>query len=149
MYIFALSQLQGVEWGWPGRREPDDEHSPASSSFILYFYLCWYPCIVYFVRDSASEFGAMGSTSFLGFSYPNLPLVFLNLLFLGSCLIFFSQVLGLSLGLFYFYRYFSVPYFGLACDHGNSFLCLEEVRTDFNVKTTTTRTTIISIGESV
>ena len=21
---------------------------------------------------------------------------------------------------------FSVPYFGLACDHGNSFLCLEE-----------------------
>ena len=28
--IFALSQPQGVEWGWPGRREPDDEHSPAS-----------------------------------------------------------------------------------------------------------------------
>ena len=27
-----------------------------------------------------------------------------------------------SLSLFYF----SVPYFGLACDHGNSFLCLEE-----------------------
>ena len=32
-----FSQLQGVEWrvlsvewGWPGRREPDDEHSPAS-----------------------------------------------------------------------------------------------------------------------
>ena len=25
--------------------------------------------------------------------------------------------------LFYFI-YFSVPYFGLACDHGNSFLCL-------------------------
>ena len=25
-----------------------------------------------------------------------------------------------------FYRYFSGPYFGLACDHGNSFLCLEE-----------------------
>ena len=68
----------------------------------------------------------MGSTSFLGFYYPNLFLVFLNLLFLGTCIIFFSQVLGLSLGLFYFYRYFSVPYFGLACDHGNSFLCLEE-----------------------
>ena len=40
-------------------------------------------------------------------------------------------------------------YFGLACDHGNSFLCLEEleregywkeVRTVFNVKTTTTTT---------
>ena len=64
----------------------------------------------------------MGSTSFLGFSYPNLLLVFLNPLFLGTCIIFFSQVLGLSLGL----RYFSVPYFGLACDHGNSFLRLEE-----------------------
>ena len=68
----------------------------------------------------------MGSTSFLGFSYPNLLLVFLNLLFLGTCIIFLSQVLGLSLGLFYFYRYFSVLNFGLACDHGNSFLCLEE-----------------------
>ena len=45
----------------------------------------------------------MGSTSFLGFSYPNLLLVFLNLLFLGTCIIYFlSQVLGLSLGLFYF-----------------------------------------------
>ena len=72
----------------------------ASSSFI--FYLYWYSyIIVYFVCDSASEFGAMGSTSFLGFS-PNLLLVFLNLLFLGTCIIFFSQVLGLSLGLFYF-----------------------------------------------
>ena len=29
-FVFALSQLRGVEWGWPGRREPDDEHSPAS-----------------------------------------------------------------------------------------------------------------------
>ena len=29
---------------------------------------------------------------------------------------FFSQRLGLSLGLFYFYRYVSVPYFVLACD---------------------------------
>ena len=43
----------------------------------------------------------MGSTSFLGFSYPNLLLVFLNLLFLGTCIIFLSQVLGLSLGLFF------------------------------------------------
>ena len=86
----------------------------------------------------------MGSTSFLGFCCPNLLLlVFLNLLFLGTCIIFFSQVLGLSLGLFFFF-FFSVPYFGLACDHGNSFLCLEEeeregywieVRTVFNVKT--------------
>ena len=70
----------------------------------------------------------MSSTSFLGFSYPNLLLVFLNLLFLGTCIIFLSQVLGLSLGLFLnsFFRYFSVPYFGLACDHGNSFICPEE-----------------------
>ena len=38
------------------------------------------PGIVYFVCDSASEFEAMGSTSFLGCSYPNLVvLVFLNL----------------------------------------------------------------------
>ena len=95
----------------------------ASPSFI--FYLYWYSYIGYFVCDSASEFGAMGSTSFWGFSYPNLLLVFPNLLLLGTRIIFLSQVLGLSLGLFFF-RYFSVPYFGLACDHGNSFLCPEE-----------------------
>ena len=41
----------------------------ASSSFILFFYLLyWYSYIVYFVCAPASEFGAMGSTSFLGFS---------------------------------------------------------------------------------
>ena len=71
---------------------------------------------VYFVCDSASEFGAMGSTSFLGFSCPNLLLVFLNLLFLGtSIIIFFSQVLGLSQFFFLFFFVFfcfSVPYFG-------------------------------------
>ena len=69
---------------------------------FFFFYQHWYSYIlVYFVCDSASEFGAMGSTSFVGFSYPNLLLVFPNLLFLGICVIFFSQVLGLSLGLFY------------------------------------------------
>ena len=53
----------------------------------------------------------MGSTSFLGFSYPNLLLVFLNLLFLGTCIIFFSQELGLSLFFFgFFSHYFSVQY---------------------------------------
>ena len=72
----------------------------ASSSFI--FYLYWYSYIGYFVCDSASEFGAMGSTSFWGFSYLNLLLVFPNLLLLGTCIIFLSQVLGLSLGLFFF-----------------------------------------------
>ena len=72
----------------------------------------------------------MGSTtSFLGFSCLNL-LLFLNLLFLGTCIIFFSQVFTASVGTFsgslLFIFYFSVPYFGLACDHGNSSLCLEE-----------------------
>ena len=52
-----------------------------------------------FCCDSASEFGAMGSTSFLGFSCPNLLLVFLNLLFLGTCIICFSLVLGLGYSL--------------------------------------------------
>ena len=90
----------------------------ASSSFI--FYLYWYSYIVYFVCDSASEFGAMGSTSFLGFSYPNLLLVF----FLNLYHIFLASV-GTFSGSFLFY-YFSVPYFGLACGHGHSFLYLEE-----------------------
>ena len=45
----------------------------------------------------------MGSTSFLGFFYPNLLLVFLNLLFFRNLYHIFSQeVLGLYLGLFYF-----------------------------------------------
>ena len=38
----------------------------------------------------------------------------------------FLASVGLSLGLFLFLPYFSVPYFRLACDHGNSFLYLEE-----------------------
>ena len=77
-FVFALSQLQGVEWGWPGRREPDDEHSPASwgggDSFLFVYFI--FTCIsipiyvVYFVCDSASEFGAMGSTSFFGVFLP-------------------------------------------------------------------------------
>ena len=96
----------------------------ASSLFV--FYLYWYSYIGYFVCDSASEFGAMGSTSFLGFPYPNLLLVFLNLLFLGTCFTFLSQVLRLSLGLFIFYFFVLFLYLILACDHGNSFLCLEE-----------------------
>ena len=61
----------------------------AYSSFILCFYLYWYSYIVYFVCDSASEFGAMGSTSFLGFSNPNLLFVFLNLLFFRNLSIYF------------------------------------------------------------
>ena len=43
-----------------------------ASSSNLFFCLYWYSCIllVYFVCDSASEFGAMGSTSFLGVFLP-------------------------------------------------------------------------------
>ena len=74
----------------------------ASSSNVFLYLLYWYFYIVYFVCDSASEFGAMGSTSFLGFSCPHLLLVFVNLLFLGTCIIFFSQALGPSQGLSYF-----------------------------------------------
>ena len=53
-----------------------------ASSSILVFYLYWYSYIVYFVCDSAFEFGAMDSTSFLGFSCPDLLLVFLNFLYI-------------------------------------------------------------------
>ena len=43
----------------------------ASSSFILFFTCIGIPIyVVYFVCDSASEFGAMGSTSFFGVSLP-------------------------------------------------------------------------------
>ena len=56
----------------------------------------------------------MGSTSFLGFSYPNQLLVFLNLLFFRDLYhIFLASVRTLS-GYFLFYRYFSVPHFGLS-----------------------------------
>ena len=57
----------------------------------------------------------MGSTTFLGFSYPNLLLVFLNLLFFRKLYhIFLAASVGTLSGSFLFYRSFSVPYFGLA-----------------------------------
>ena len=87
----------------------------APSSFILFFYLLyWYHSyIVYFACAPASEFGAMGSTSFLGFSYPNLLLVFLNQLFFRNLYHFFlAASVGTLSGSFLFYRYFSVPYLG-------------------------------------
>ena len=62
---------------------------------------------------------------FWGFSYPNLLLVFLNLLFLGTCIICFLQVL----------------------DFLWVFFILLEVRTVFNVKTTTT--TILEIVQLI
>ena len=66
----------------------------------------------------------MSSTSFLGFSCLNLPLVLMNLLFLGTCYTFFLKYWDFLWVISY--SIFSVPYFGLACDHGNSFFCLEE-----------------------
>ena len=80
----------------------------AYSSFILFFYLLYwyYSYIVYFVCAPASEFGAMGSTSLLGFSYPNL-LVFLNLLLFRNLYhIFLAASDGTLSGSFLFYRYF-------------------------------------------
>ena len=57
----------------------------------------------------------MGSTPFLGFSYPNLLIVFLNLLFFMNLNhIFLAASVGTLSGSFLFYRYFSVPYFVLA-----------------------------------
>ena len=49
-FVFALSQLLGVEWGWPGRREPDDEHSPASQGggdSFLFIFLFFLPVLVF------------------------------------------------------------------------------------------------------
>ena len=73
--------------------------------------------IVYFVCYSAYELERWALLLFWGLSSLSLRLVFLNLLHI------FSRVLGLSLGLNFI---FSARYCGLACDHGNSFLCLEE-----------------------
>ena len=49
-------------------------------------------------------------------------LVFLNLLFLGTCYIFFAKSWD------FLWTFISVPYFGLACDYENSSLCLKIVR---------------------
>ena len=56
----------------------------------------------------------MGSTSFFGFSYPNLLIVFLDLLFFRNPYHIFLASVGTLSGSFLFYRYLSVPYFGLA-----------------------------------
>ena len=96
----------------------------SSSSFI---FTCSGTPLVYFVCDSASElerwallplwvFPAL--TCFLFFwtyiyIYIDIDIdiaTFRNLLHISS------RVLGLSLGLYFI---FSVPYFGLACNHGN------------------------------
>ena len=68
----------------------------------------------------------MGSTSFLGFSYPNLLLVFSEPVIFRNLYRIFVASVGAFSGSFYFFRYFSVPYVELACDHGYSFLYLQE-----------------------
>ena len=92
----------------------------------------------------------MCSTSLGGVSYPNLLLVFSEPVIFRNLYHIFSQVLDFLWVFFYFYRIFLYLIFGLACDHGNSFLCLEEyeregywieVRTVFDVKTITTTAT--------
>ena len=56
----------------------------------------------------------MGSTSFLGLAYPNLLLVFLNLLFFRDLYHIFLASVGTLSRSVEFYRYFSAPYFGLS-----------------------------------
>ena len=84
----------------------------------------------------------MGSTSFLVFSCPNLLRVFLNLLFLGTCYIFFRKCWDFL----WSFLFFSVPYIGLAVTTEIRLFALKskkekvpywiEVRTAFNnVKT--------------
>ena len=64
----------------------------------------------------------MGSTSFLGFSYPSLLLVFSEPVIFRNLYHIFLVSVGTFFVSFLFYFNFSVPYFGLAY----SFLCLEE-----------------------
>ena len=81
----------------------------SSSSLVLLVLVLLY--IVYIVCDSASELErwTLLPFSFLGFSCPSLFLVFLNLLFLGTCYIFFASVgtfSGSFIFLFFMYLIF-------------------------------------------
>ena len=90
---------------------------------MFIFYLYWYSYIVLFVCDSASELEQWALLPFWGFPALTCILVFLDMLFLGTCYIFFRKCWDF---LWVFFYLFPVPYFELACDHGNSSLCLEE-----------------------
>ena len=71
----------------------------------------------------------MGSTSFWDFPTLTCFVFFFSelVIFRNLYNIFLASVGTFSGSLFYFILfYFSVPYFGLACDHANSCLCLEE-----------------------
>ena len=78
--------------------------------------------IVYFVTRLPSW--SDGLYFILGFFLPYPASCFSEFVVFRNLLHIFPQVLGLSPGLLFLF--FPVPYFGLACDHGNSFLCVEE-----------------------
>ena len=64
----------------------------------------------------------MGSTSFWGFSYPNLLLVFLNLLsFRDLYHIFLASVGTLSESFFILSLFYCTLFWVIDCDDGNSF----------------------------
>ena len=65
----------------------------------------------------------MSSTSFLGFASPNLLLLSELVTFKEPVTYFFRQIWDF---LCVFHLFIYVPYFGFACGHGNSFLCVEE-----------------------
>ena len=68
----------------------------------------------------------MGSTSFLGFSYCSMLLVFSEPVIFRNLYHIFLVSVGTFSGFIFYFFYVLYFYFGLACDHGNSFLCLEE-----------------------
>ena len=72
----------------------------------------------------------MGSTSFLGFSCPNLLVLFpaysfSRLVIFRNLYNIFRKCVGTFSGSFLIYFYFYVFNFGLACDHGNPFSALK------------------------
>ena len=127
-FVLPFSQLQGVEWGWPGRGNTT-MNTPqlrrgggiASSSNLVLLVLALRGVHILFVTQLPSW--SDGLYLLFGVFLPQYASYFSQLVIFRNPLHVFSQVLGLSLCLF---LYFSVPYFGLACDHGNSSLCLEE-----------------------
>ena len=77
-----------------------------ASSSNLYFYVYWYSYIVYFVCDSASEFGAMGSTSFLG-GFPDLAyFLFSELVIFRNLYNIFPASVGTFSGSFLLFLFF-------------------------------------------
>ena len=120
----------GMAWSAGTRRWTLPGFVGGGDSFLFVyfiFYLYWYSYIRSIFCLWLSFRVWSDGLYFLFGGFPTLTcfLFFLNLLFLGTCIVCFSQVLDF-LWVFFILFYFSVPYFGLACDHGISFLCLEE-----------------------